>query len=762
MNNWHLFPHLIVRSTGFPWTQLQRIQQPETLKQLRKSRKATAELDGLRKNGPRINRPIRRVQSALKAGRPVDLTAVDEPEKFQLWNQVAQSLQDAERDFLTHFKEESEKVEAQLREITSDTRFLEAIAISNPPVFKDLQMGRWNRRLERQLGSYLQRFCSKNETMSFFGPINYGYCDPASPNGIEMTWPDPLTIRARRAHLGSWLVRLLVQRMISDPEITPWLVPRRRAFETPPFAAADSEPFRRLVSEANGGLTLTVLAQNLEISFEEMVPLAEKAFQRGFLTHQLEVPAAANQPLEFLEERLSGIPSPRIHRYLVGINALRDLLERYGDADALLKLTLYREVETVLAEHFRIDSKFKTKTDNSGPNQQFYSDRLAMREECAGSLNVTIGGQHARELVDRVRGCLDLMATSAIRTKFRSREQLAKLLGKRELPLWKAVAALSDRPIPKDNSVLEAIAAHIKDPNMPSLELSHLGLPVDSRLDDSPLVCSIDLLIETESVQTWEQGKAKVILGDIHDTALVWGWALQFHEQRAKVEAEMTATFGRLSRPLPVINLLPSRRSGLPPSEFPGPVVELGGVSAKPTPWRLPAEDLLVRSDGENVALYSQSLDSEVEIYNGELESFVHTCFSLPRIQTLNLDMGSHTPELTWNGVVVQRERWNPDPKVMKSMLKPKTESDRYRKVVEFFDAMGYPEKCFIKFKGERKPVYLDLGSPLLVKVFLNLLHRQPQITVSAMQPNPDGLWLVNGDTKHTSELRCVYWRGRS
>ena len=62
--------------------------------------------------------------------------------------------------------------------VRGEPRFLEAVASSSPPVARDLIAGREGARLKRQVASYLQRVCAKNETMSFFGPINYGGVEP--------------------------------------------------------------------------------------------------------------------------------------------------------------------------------------------------------------------------------------------------------------------------------------------------------------------------------------------------------------------------------------------------------------------------------------------------------------------------------------------------------------------------------------------------------------------------------------------------------
>jgi hypothetical protein len=222
----------------------------------------------------------------------------------------------------------------------------------------------------------------------------------------------------------------------------------------------------------------------------------------------------------------------------------------------------------------------------------------------------------------------------------------------------------------------------------------------------------------------------------------------------------MIRSLGQLPRTLPVVTVLASRRTGLLPAELPGPVIELGGVSARPSPWRLSFDDLIVVSDGRTAHLWSQSLRSEVCLYNGELESLVHTAFALPRIRPPRVDLGAHTPRVELDGIILQREQWKLSQEQVAALLACKDDRERLRCATALWDELGLPEYVFAKLPGERKPVLVDPCSPYVLRSFLNLLEHRGGAVVSEMIPSPSQLWLGAPTGRHTAELRCTFLRG--
>ncbi|MCP3137340.1 lantibiotic dehydratase [Pyxidicoccus xibeiensis] len=764
MKGWTLFPHLVVRTTGFPFDWLERLGCPESAVAARRLAAERRALDALRAEGPRVKRPPRAVLAALKAGRPVDAAGLEAPEVFDAWNARARSAREAEEAFEAALERESASMESALAALRKEPRFLEAVASSSPPVARDLLAGRDGARLRRQVASYLQRLCAKNETMGFFGPINYGRADAEAPTGVTLRWSGPQALVGRNTFAASWLVQGLVRAIAFDPELAAWLVLRRKAFSEAPARKAVPAPqsaeelLPRLVEVADGTRTLAGLASALGVAPGLAREAARWGCEKGLLTHQLEVPAAVHHPLDDLAERVAGLPCLAARRHVEGLSALLELMGRYGEADAAGKMALQASFAELARERWGVAPP--SERGPASESHNFYQDRLPLREECGGDLRVEVGGERARELAARLEPALAWMAEAARRTRETARAAVAEWVGARTVPFWKVVAAYSDRAVPADTSMAEALASAISDASASCVELGGVApppMPGDVRA--LPLVTSVDLLVGARDVEAWGRGEYELVMGDVHDTALVWGWALQFHEARGRVESAMVRALGALRRPVPLVTVLASRRTGLLPSEFPGPVVELGGVSARASAWRLPLDDLFVESDGKSARLVSKRLGSEVCLYNGELESAVHTAFALPRIRPLRVSLGAHTPRVTLGGVVVQREQWRLGAEEREALLACRDDKARLRAAVGLWEARGMPDCVFAKFKDERKPVLVDVRSPPLLRVFLNLLEQKEEVVLSEMRPGPDQLWLQGPDGRHTVELRCtLFW----
>lgn len=774
MKGWNLFPHLVVRTTGFAFERLDRLRCPEAAASARKLWAEQRELEALKASGPRLRRPPSAVLAALKAGRPVDVEGLEAPEFFTAYNVHARAVQEAASAFEAAFVRESAGVEEALAALRTEPRFLEAVASSSPPVARDLIAGREGARLKRQVASYLQRLCAKNETMSFFGPINYGRVEPDAPTGVAVRWSGPELLVGRNTFAASWLVLGLVRAIAMDSEVALWLVLRRKSFAAmPPRKGAAPNPasmeelLPRLVEAVDGTRPLSELREALGVEWPLLMEAVRFGLQRNLFTHQLEVPAASHHPLEDLAERLAGIPGPAARGHLRELEGLLRLMSRYGSADASAKMALNEEMAKRAREQWNVTPPAPAPASAEGSQQaprgdshNFYQDRLPMREECGGDLLLTLGGERARELTRRLEPALGLMGEAALRTREAARSAVAALMGARTVPFWKVVAAYGDKPLPYDTTVASALAAAITDPVASCVELDPAVLPTPREDVPLPIVTSIDLLVGASDVEAWSRGEYDLVVGDVHDTALVWGWALQFHEERRRVESEMVRALGALRKPMPFVTVLASRRTGLLPSEFPGPVVELGGVSARASAWRLPFDDLQVESDGRTARLLSTRLGTEVCLYNGEMESLVQTAFALPRVRPLRVSLGAHTPRLKLGGAVLQREQWRMEAADAEALVACKDDKARLRTAVGIWARMGLPDHVFAKFPGERKPVLIDVQSPALLRVFVNLLEQKGEVVLSEMLPSPGQLWLGAAGGRHTAELRCCFMWG--
>jgi hypothetical protein len=120
-----------------------------------------------------------------------------------------------------------------------------------------------------------------------------------------------------------------------------------------------------------------------------------------------------------------------------------------------------------------------------------------------------------------------------------------------------------------------------------------------------------------------------------------------------------------------------------------------------------------------------------------------------------------HTPRISVDRVVVQRETWRFPARDLEFAAFP-DERQRYLLVRRWMAEHGLPRHVFVRATGEKKPIYIDLTSLSSV----NLLARSARlaasnggeagtVSVSEMLPDPDHLWLVDAEgRRYTSELR--------
>jgi hypothetical protein len=74
------------------------------------------------------------------------------------------------------------------------------------------------------LARYLQRYCAKNESIGFFGPVGWGRLT-TTETAIEFT-PGSELLAHRQVYLEGWAINALAQTLSQDLCLRPWLAPK--------------------------------------------------------------------------------------------------------------------------------------------------------------------------------------------------------------------------------------------------------------------------------------------------------------------------------------------------------------------------------------------------------------------------------------------------------------------------------------------------------------------------------------------------------
>jgi hypothetical protein len=143
----------------------------------------------------------------------------------------------------------------------------------------------------------------------------------------------------------------------------------------------------------------------------------------------------------------------------------------------------------------------------------------------------------------------------------------------------------------------------------------------------------------------------------------------------------------------------------------------------------------------------------------GQLRVPLRDVFALPvfvagvRMLSL-LPEHDHAPRVTIGKTVLRREGWN----VLATDVPQRAEE-----VAAFARERGMPRRVFTKSPLERKPMYLDVESPTLCRIFCRQARQlaarpnHERLSITEMLPTPAQCWLADAtDNRYVAEFRLV------
>ena len=113
----------------------------------------------------------------------------------------------------------------------ADPVFREALTWQNPGLAQRLQAGAGTSRRSKDRGrelvvaSYLQRYCLKNDTIGFFGPVGWATVDPGTA-GLAVV-PGEQLIARRTTYFEVWAIDKVAAAIAGQGRVLGWLRPRR-------------------------------------------------------------------------------------------------------------------------------------------------------------------------------------------------------------------------------------------------------------------------------------------------------------------------------------------------------------------------------------------------------------------------------------------------------------------------------------------------------------------------------------------------------
>ncbi|MEV7611610.1 lantibiotic dehydratase [Streptomyces sp. NPDC089799] len=703
----------------------------------------------------------------------------------------------------------------RLQEIAASPRFRAAVAWQNPAVLRTgiAPFLNWTptaesrtsmpRQREELVAHYWQRFCVKNDTIGFFGPVGWGRWDL----GTRDIAVDPGSgfLADSRVYFASWAIDALAKTLGADPAVRAWIPPRRVSFvridgdgsdngsdngagrgarvNMPGRPPQDIDPVLRSVLElCDGRRTVAGIAAATGLTADAATAAVEALVAKRWAYWRLDVPSGTHPDRE-LRAILSRIGDPEVRE-----PALAKLAVLERGRDAVADAGLDAEALTAAIGALEADFAALTATDaqrskgsRTAPCRGLvYSDA---RRAATATLGTGLLGEltplalcltAARWMTNRVTRAIGALIGEAYGTL----RAAAGPGGRVDLgQLWMATLPSphpqAGRIIDEAHAELRAKWARILDvpDGARSVRVSSADIAerVREEFEEPGAGWSLaryfspDVLVVAEDRAAVARGEFELVLGEMHCALNTMGASLFVHQHpdRDELLAETgrdfpgPRLFPQLPKELPLRWSTRSRPSLDRPEDYYVAVIDDTGDPHRPRTV-LGADVAVEERAGKLVAVLPDGAAFDVlDVYANTLTQRVMDKFTLR-------PGGEHTPRISIDKMVVARETWSL-PVSELAFAEEKSEAKRYVRARHWQREHDLPRFVFVVSPTEPRPFYVDFDSPvyvtILAKAARRLARKDPgaRLKVSEMLPTPEQAWLTDDEGRtYTSELRFV------
>lgn len=752
-----------------------------------------------------IKKAIRRLRKNSTADlQGIECSAAPALETFYAARARVDKAQSA---FQEAYKTAADQTTTAVREVAGDRLFHEAIIWQNRTAFhtgikqlldtpeNESARIREYRRHEELAASYLQRYCLKNDTIGFFGPV--GWAKLVTEGPALICRPGPNLLATRHVYFENWCIDALTKTLGANRALKPWVAPRRspliRCEGTtvflplrPPISLSPQQSV--VLQGCDGERTPRRLASHLCQTFpqllrsnEEIYGILEGLSARGLISWTLEVPVATDSE-RLLRNLIAKIEPDALRRSalepLEQLEAARDAVAAaIGDAEKL---------DQSLGE---LESTFTRLTTVAATRSagKMYAGRTLVYEDCRRNAEVLVGPA----LIQSLGAPLSLLLTSArwftyqvaavYREAFkRIYAELCRKLKTRQVDGVSFIIPTQALLAGDQSRLSGAVLADFQQRWAKVLSLpsgqrrvhyrsEHLRARVLAAFDAPRPGWSLaryhspDIMICASSVAAVERGEYQFVLGELHLGGNTLRPAL-FIEQHPAPEEILRALDLDIPEPRlepiwshsmdkvtsrDIVGLISPKdyRLALAPDAFGAPperTVPIGSLILEQR-----GNELIVRTrDGR---LQYEVIDAIGDLMTGRTTSLFKIFAPQP-----------HSPRVTIDQFVIARESWSFRATEIEFAFE-KDEARRFVAARRWARKLGMPRFVFVKSKIETKPFYVDFSSLVYLNIFAKVVRRTARttdemaITISEMLPTADQCWLEDNEGRHyTSELRIV------
>jgi hypothetical protein len=683
----------------------------------------------------------------------------------------------------------------------ADPVFREALTWQNPGLAQflhdhDAGPGAARRSKQRQrelvIASYLQRYCLKNDTIGFFGPV--GWASAGHDTAGLVVMPGEQVIARRTTYFEVWAIDKVAAEIARQGRAAGWLRPRRprstflagNVLHRPhrqPVTLTDAE--LRILLACDGSQTISDVLDSAGGPGASAV-LARLA-ELGALRLDLEGPADA-WPERLLRQKLELIADPAARAAaLEPVDRMiraRDAVAATDGDPARLQRAL-----ASLAETFE-QVTGSPATRRAGAN---YAGRTLVYQDAVRDVRVELGEAVTRALAAPLGLVLDSARWLVNEITDRYRVLFAELLDREiaragaPVPLQRlltraspylythagrGVGELATASVAELQQRWEQVLGPPSSARRHQVSAEAISARAAECFPGRPVAWSgarqhsPDIMIAAASPGEVQAGNFLLVLGEIHIAlnTLQGRCFVEQHPDPARLIAAEQADHGaRRIVPIQAKDdpAVTSRTN--PPSAVlrPGQLYWSSAITGSLDPPEsdtvMPGAAMTVARRGDELVVHLMPSGTELDFFEviGDLLSGVISDAFQP------VAPAAHRPRITIDRFVLSREQWTFGV-ADSDWAFAKDEQERYYLARRWRQDHHLPERVFYRVPVELKPAAADFRSIVLVNLFAKHI-RQTQAaghadyTITEMLPDLNQLWLTDREgRRYSSELRII------
>jgi hypothetical protein len=781
--DYNLLSQFCLRMTGFPIETIQAITSAELAavadRLIEAEQEAAALTRDLLERTRSISRSLRRRMKrhgSLSDDQQKEALREGLAEYSSAWEQTERLQAEASALYEDSLAESRKK----LYQFVTSERFQQVLLLSSSELLEVTPKtavppaNRSNHVRQRELSwtLYLQRLTTKNETVSFFGPTEWGEIDAEEERAAVIELADTV-IAERMVYMEGWLCESLAALISADSDAQPLL----------PLRLADNV----LLGENEAliltdGRTISLPAAQIELLREcettqrrsrpETRADEEELIHLKLLTRQMRV-ALSPSPFDVLYREVSSWPEhsarTRWKRALEELEKWRIAVECAVDLPG--RRSALRGLETVIQE---------LGAGQRHSSQKLYASRLPFNEDCLrAARDVRLGRpvveQATKDLAPWYELWRDLVGLYAIRMHQAIRP-IWEGFGQRLVPVPAFVRSCGQAGFPLgisggtnlwpdvEQEIQDAWQQQLGDrASQPEIQLTEEDAAFVRRNFELIRLRGFDnmapdLQIIARDKASLAEGRWQLLLAEIHPDFSCWQnclfmWcpdATRYAQEYSRSRQGMAAVIGRyppyFASTHQALWIYPYAHDwnfiGVAGPEGTRPIRSAEAVV------EMTEDDILVRHvDGRLLGSLLHTWNLALNVHRLELRG--------------NHD---HSPRLLMGRAIVQRESWNlrPEPELLDDIKAGGFAA--FSALRRFRRMHGLPENVFVRgciserlsFHKDVKPVFMDFRSPLLAEVLAKMVARFRRLSITEMLPGLEDCWLTDSAGHYSCEFRTV------